>query len=99
MKSCRTGRPNNRRMQEIFPSIAHSICISHTERLKAAATLYRVGLGNHAAPFVRIAYEENAWIYYLASIEDRKLRNELLIRMANLNMMQRVHAKHLLWRG
>jgi hypothetical protein len=75
---------------DFFPSIAHSICISHMERLKAAVTLYRVGLGNHAAPFVRIAYEENTWIYYLASIEDCQLRNELLIRMANLNMMQRV---------
>lgn len=79
--------------QDFFPSIAHSICISHTERLKAAVTLYRAGLGNHAAPFVRIAYEENTWIYYLATIEDCRLRNELLSRMANLNVMQRVRTQ------
>ncbi|UKA66114.1 hypothetical protein LFT44_16685 [Arthrobacter sp. FW306-05-C] len=79
--------------QDFFPSIAHSICISHTERLKAAVTLYRAGLGNHAAPFVRIAYEENTWIHYLATLEDRRLRNELLSRMANLNVMQRVRTQ------
>lgn len=79
--------------QDFFLTILHSICISHTERLTAAVSLYRVGLGNHAAPFVRIAYEENTWIYYLASIEDRQLRNELLIGMSNLNTMQRVRTQ------
>ncbi|MHA7177322.1 hypothetical protein ACX80D_11755 [Arthrobacter sp. Sr24] len=75
---------------DFFPSVAHSICITQTERLRAAVSLYRTGLGNHAAAFVRIAYEENTWLYYLATIEDHQLRNDLLITMRNLNVGQRV---------
>lgn len=78
---------------DVLPSVAHSICITHTERLHAAITLLESGLGNHAAPFVRIAYEENIWIHYLASIDDSRLRNELLYRLAGMNKMQRVSAQ------
>lgn len=79
--------------RDFFPSIVHSICISHVERLLAAVALVNAGLGNHAAPFVRIAYEENTWLHYLASIGDPALRNELLHRLSGMNKMQRVRTQ------
>jgi hypothetical protein len=76
--------------RDFFPSIIHSVCLSHAERLSAAIILNKAGLGHHAAPLVRIAYEENSWLHYLSTIEDRALRNELLNRLAGLNKSQRV---------
>lgn len=80
-------------LRDFFPSIVHSVCLSQAERLKAAITLNETSFGHHAAPLVRISYEENTWLHYLASIEDHHLRNELLQRLSGLNKAQRVRTQ------
>lgn len=79
--------------RDFFPSVVHSVCLYQAERLQAAITLNETGLGHHAAPLVRISYEENTWLHYLASVENYELRNELLQRLSGLNVAQRVRTQ------
>jgi hypothetical protein len=75
---------------DVFGGVVHSICLAQTERLRAALVLDDAGLGNHATPYVRLAYEETLWLSYLATIEDNSLRNDLLLTMVQVDKAQRV---------
>lgn len=81
--------PTETDRRDAFAGVVHSVCANQTERLRASLTLDDAGLGNHATPYVRLAYEETVWLAYLASIS-ADLRNELLVAMDNVDKVQRV---------
>lgn len=83
---------------DVFGGVVHSLCIAQSERLRAALTLDDAGLGNQAAPYVRLAYEETLWLSYLATIEDNGLRNELIMTMAQVDKAQRISTQRYYFR-